>query len=130
MHTATAAPPHAAVRSVHAAAHVGLRTAHLELRRSIAELDPGDARQWAHVDPVVVRIVTEAYAVTAALTGQAPVAPATGVSPLARLQELAAAQGRLFSELDRRDPPGAAVHRSVHVLRALHGRLHAGPPQR
>lgn len=124
-----AAGPRHAVRSAHGAPHVELRTAHAEVAHSIAGMDLDDDRLWACMDPVVARVVGEAYAATAALTGQAVGTPATRVPPVVRLRELASAQGRLFTALDRREPPAAVVHRSVHVLRALHGRLYDVPGQ-
>jgi hypothetical protein len=141
MHTATlearhvaahapTGPRHPAARPAHGAGHAELRTAHVEVAHSIAGMELDDYRLWGRMDPVVARVVSEAYEVTAALTGQPAATPATGVPPVVRVRELASAQARLFTALDRRQPPEAVTHRSVHLLRALHGRLFGDVPRR
>jgi hypothetical protein len=92
---------------------------------TVAHLDTGDPTLWSRVDPVVARIVDEAYGMTSTLTGLPRRHHLSRVPPPDRVRELTAAQRALLSELDRCGMPVTA-HGSVHLLCALHSRLPQG----
>lgn len=78
-----------------------LRTAHLEVAATVAELDLDDAALWRQADGVVAAVTAASYDLTAVMTGGRPGRPATGVRPIVRVRELAVAQRSLLGLLDR-----------------------------
>jgi hypothetical protein len=85
-------------------AFTALRRAHLAAANVVSEIDLDDAASWAAADPVVTRITTSAYAMTAALTDRPTPKAATTVPPIVRIRELSAAQLHLFAALDTHRP--------------------------
>jgi len=77
-----------------------LRAVHLEVAAIVAEFDLGDAPLWTKTSEIISDVVTEASDMTALLAGAPSGTPATGVQPVVRVRELAAAQRRLFGVLD------------------------------
>jgi hypothetical protein len=81
-----------------------LRAVHLEVAAIVAEFDLGDATLWTKTAEIVSDVVTEASDMAALLAGAPSETPATGVPPVVRVRELAAAQRRLFGVLDVETP--------------------------
>lgn len=98
-----------------------LRAAHLEVAAIVAEFDLGYASLWAKTAAIVSDVVAEANDMTAALTGEPPGTTTTGVPPVVRVRELAAAQRRLFGVLDTRTSPDqrSALRQSAERVHGL-----------
>lgn len=77
-----------------------LRGVHLEVAAIVAEFDLDDATLWAKTGEIISAVVTEASDMAALLAGAPSGTPATGVPPVVRVRELAAAQRRLFGALN------------------------------
>lgn len=96
-----------------------LRIAHLEAAAVVAELALDDAALWRAADGFVADIAVAAYDVAAKLTGDPPVRAAVRVPPVVRVRELAAAQRRLFSVLNRRAVGGEPLDQAADHVRML-----------
>ena len=94
-----------------------LRTAHLDVAVTVAELDLDDAALWRQADGVVAAVTAASYDLTAVMTGGRPgrpvmisnvtacTMPATGVRPIVRVREFAVAQRSMLGLLDRHPTP-------------------------
>lgn len=82
-----------------------VRQAHLEAAALVAELDLDDRRHWRRVDRAIAELAAAAYDLAAAVTGTRATTVAAYLPPVVRVSELASAQRRLFTALDRH--PGA-----------------------
>lgn len=107
-----------------------LRTAHLWASALTAELDLDHTGLWEEADVIVAELSTEAYHVTAVVTGEPATSAAVRVVPIVRMRELAVAQSRLFAALKAathsEQSTGAlltAADRSARRVRMLGGRL-------
>ena len=82
-----------------------LRTAHLDVAATVAELDLDDAALWRQADGVVAAVTAASYDLAAVMTGGRPGRTATGVRPIVRVRELAVAQRSMLALLDRHRTP-------------------------
>lgn len=109
----------ASVRGDLATAAADLQAAHLEVAGIVAEMDLEDTALWRAADGFVADIAAAAYDVAAKLTGDPPVRAAVRVPPVVRVRELAAAQRRLFSVLNRRAVGGEPLDQAADHVRML-----------
>jgi hypothetical protein len=107
-----------------------LRMAHLWAAALTAELDLDHPGLWEQADDIVAELSTEAYHLTAVLTGGPATSAAVLVAPIVRLRELAVAQSRLLAALkaaaQSEQSTGTlltAAYRSARRVRMLGGRL-------
>lgn len=107
-----------------------LGMAHLWAAALTAELDLDHRGLWEQADVIVAELSTEAYHVTAVVTGEPATSAAVRVAPIVRLRELAVAQSRLLAALkaatQSEQSTGAiltAADRSARRVRMLGGRL-------
>lgn len=130
MSIATLEPTRHRVAGDIAAALADLQAAHLEFAACAADLALTPAAAWAELDRIIAAACTEAYDLTAVLTGRRSTSPARQVPPVVRLRELTAAQRSLNRVLDSRQRVGtpadaelAAADRSAGQVRMLGGLL-------
>jgi hypothetical protein len=109
----------ASVRGDLATAQADLQAAHLEAAGIVAELDLDDTAVWRAADGFVADIAAAAYDVAPKLTGDPPVQVAARVPPVVRVRELATAQRRLFSVLNRRAAIGEPLDQAADQVRML-----------
>ena len=107
-----------------------LHMAHRWAAALTAELDLDHTGLWEQADVIVAELSTEAYHLTAVVTGEPATSAAVRVTPIVRLRELAVAQSRLRAALNAamqsEQSTGVlftAADRSARRVRMLGGRL-------